>query len=143
MKRPLALLVFYLALVGETPPSGLWAAEDRTIFNEEIKPVSFETLAYPLVARLKRVQGVVVVRVTLDQDGRVRDSAAISGPESLIADCIENSKKWRFQPGSGKTAVILYQFKFEGLCFSPCPSHATFWPPNLMTVATGDPIAQQ
>jgi hypothetical protein len=65
---------------------------------------------------------VVVVRVTLDQDGRVRDSAAISGPESLIADCIANSKKWRFQAGSGKTAVILYQFKIEGLCISGCPS---------------------
>jgi TonB family protein len=143
MKRPLALLVFYLAFVGGTPPGGLRAADDRTIFNEDTKPVSFEILAYPLVARLKRIQGVAVVRVTLDQDGRVQDSAAISGPESLIADCIENSKKWRFQPGSGKTAVILYWFKIEGLCFSPCPSHATFWPPNLMTIVTGDAIVQQ
>jgi len=139
------LFSFGLALVLalQTLPDGLWAAGDKTIFNEAIKTASFETLSYPLVARLKRVQGVVVVRVTIDQDGRVRDSSAISGPESLIADCIENGRKWRFQPNSGSSAVIIYQFKIEGFCISGCPSHATFWPPNLVTVVTGDPIAQQ
>ena len=121
----------------------LAAGENATIFNEEIKPLSFATLDYPLVARLTRVQGVVVVRVTLGEDGRVLDSSAISGPEKLIADCVANSKKWRFQPNPGRVAVIVYQFKLEGLCLSGCPSRTTFWPPNLVTVITGDAVAQR
>lgn len=121
----------------------LAAGQNATIFNEEIKPLSFDTLDYPLAARLMRVQGVVVVRVTLDDGGRVLDSKAISGPEKLIADCLANSKKWRFHPNLEKSAVIVYQFKLEGLCLSGCPSRTTFWPPNFVTVISGDPVAQQ
>jgi TonB family protein len=121
----------------------LAAGQNATIFNEEIKPLSVAPLDYPLAARLTRVQGVVVVRMTLGEDGRVLDSGAISGPEKLVAECIANSKKWRFQPNQGRAAVIVYQFKLEGLCLSGCPSRTTFWPPNFVTITSGDPIAQQ
>jgi TonB family protein len=121
----------------------LHADESGTVLNEDIKPLSFETLEYPLAARLTRVQGVVVVRVTFNEEGRVTESRAVSGPKSLIADCLANSKKWRFQPNSAQTAVIIYQFRIEGLCISGCPSRSTFWPPNLITVVTGDPVVQQ
>jgi len=115
--------------------------QDATVLDEQIKPFSFEDILYPLAARLTHVQGVVVVRVTLSADGPVVSSQAISGAKSLIADCIANSKKWRFQPSSGKTAIIVYDFKIiEGLCNPPCASHCTFRPPNMVTIVIGEPV---
>lgn len=50
-------------------------------------------MTYPLAARRGNVQGVVVVRATLDSDGRVVSASAISGPKLLIADVLANVKK--------------------------------------------------
>ncbi len=114
--------------------------QDVTILDEQIKPFYFENLLYPLAARLTHVQGVVVVRVTLGEDGRIVSSQALSGAKSLIADCIANSKKWRFQPSSAKTAIIVYDFKIEGLCNLPCASQCTFRPPNMVTIVIGEGV---
>lgn len=81
----------------------------------------FETLEYPLRARLAQTQGVVVVRVKLDSEGKVVSSAAISGAKSLIRECLSNSKKWLFRPNPDAAAVIVYQFKIEGLVQPPLP----------------------
>jgi hypothetical protein len=115
-------------------------AQDTPTLNETIKPLYFETIAYPLAARLTRVQGVVVVRVRLTDEGKVVSSTAISGAKSLIPGCLANSKKWLFQPNAEKTAVIVYSFRIEGLCNLPCPSQSRFDPPNLMTITIGDPV---
>ncbi len=115
-------------------------AQDTTVLNETIKPLYFEALTYPLAARLTHVQGVVVVRVKFDDEGKVTWSTAVSGAKSLIPDCIANSKKWIFQPNAEKAAVIVYNFKIEGLCNLPCASQFRVEPPNLVVVTTGDPV---
>ena len=110
------------------------------ILNESIRTQHFEDLAYPLAARLTHVQGIVVVRVQLDDEGRVTTATAISGPKALISGSIANAGKWRFQPNSERAAVIIYRFKFDGLCNLPCTSQSRFEPPNFITVITGDPV---
>jgi TonB family protein len=110
------------------------------VLNESIRTQHFEDLVYPLAARLAHVQGVVVVRVQLDDGGRVTTAAAISGPKALISDSITNARKWRFQPNLEKTAVIVYSFRFEGLCNLPCSSQSHYEPPNFVTVTTGSPV---
>jgi Gram-negative bacterial TonB protein C-terminal len=116
------------------------AAQGEQVFNESINPVYFEHMSYPLPARLAHVAGVVVVRARLDDKGIVISSVAISGPKALISECISNSKKWRFQPNEEKAVVIVYRFKFEGLCNLPCASQSRFEPPNFMTITIGDPV---
>src|SRR6266446_4467001 len=104
-------------------------AQNSATFDENIKALYFEVLDYPLAARLTHVQGIVAVRVTFNDKGSVVSTTALSGPKILIPDCVGNSRKWRFAPNSDRTAVILYQFKIEGLCKSPCPSQFAFRPP--------------
>jgi hypothetical protein len=116
-------------------------AQDAPILDETIKPLSFESLGYPLVARLTHVQGVVVVRAKLDAEGNVVSSTAISGAKSLLPDCLSNAKKWRFQPNIEKTAVIVYHFQFEGLC-NVCTSQFRFEPPNIATVTIGEQVVE-
>lgn len=118
----------------------LLVAQDTPVMDEMVKPAYFEALEYPLTARLAQTQGVVVVRVKLDSEGKVVSSAAISGAKSLIRECLSNSKKWLFRPNPDAAAVIVYQFKIEGLCSLPCRSQFTFFPPNLAIITMGRPV---
>ncbi|SRR6266581_6082296 len=99
--------------------------EDRLVRDEEVKVLHWEELAYPSVARDARVPGVVVVRSQLDDAGNVTSSAAVSGNKLLVPDSLSNSKKWRFQPNSRKSAIIVYDFRLDG------PPANVRAPPNL------------
>jgi len=131
MRLPLFLLLAAtLALVGQ----------DQPILNEDIGIYDFVPLDYPLVGRINHVQGAVVVRVKVDSKGNVTSSTAVSGPKQLISDCLSNAMKWRFQPEKSRDVVIVYIFKFEGLCQLPCKSLFSFSPPNIATITTGDAV---
>ena len=117
------------------------AQEIATIPDESILALHFEPLEYPQTARILHHQGAVVVKVSLDKSGRVIAASAISGLQTLIPASVENAKKWRFQPNESNSAVIVYHFRFEGVCDQVCPSHFTFWPRNVATITTGERIA--
>lgn len=96
---------------------GIRGSQDETLYDKEVQLVSFEDLSYPPVARKTRVQGVVVVKASLADDGSVSSSFAISGSKTLIPDTLSNAKKWRFRPNSQKSAVIVYDFSLtDGGC---------------------------
>jgi TonB family protein len=114
--------------------------QQRPVLDDEIKPVHFEPLNYPLSARLTHTQGIVVVRVTLDAKGSVISSDAVSGAKRLIPDAVANAKSWKFEPNQNAAAIIVYDFRIEGLCQLPCPSHSTFRPPNEEKITMGEPV---
>jgi TonB family protein len=105
---------------------------DETIKNEDIYVASLTEMIYPPSARLARKEGIVVVRVKFDADGKVASAEAISGPKDLITDSLSNAKKWRFHPNSAKSAVIIYEFRIDGLCSAG--SHFIFREPNIATI---------
>lgn len=110
------------------------------ILNENIKPLHFQPLDYPLIAKLKRVQGTVVVRAELKQSGEVAAAKAISGPQDLLAETIANVKKWHFRPNQNMAVIVIYHFRrVDGLCELPCPSQFLFVPPNVATITVGEP----
>jgi TonB family protein len=91
----------------------------------DVKLAAFADMSYPGVAKSARVQGVVVVRVGLDDRGRVATASAVSGSSALIPDCLANAKKWTFMPNPRKSAVIVYEFRLdEGACHYD--SHSLF-----------------
>lgn len=53
---------------------------------------------YPLLARKNRITGVVLVQVTIAEDGRVVEAVAISGPPVLRKSSEEAARKWIFKP---------------------------------------------
>jgi TonB family protein len=132
MRFPTGLLLLSIAfsLLGE----------DQPILNEDIGIFSFETMAYPLHAKVTHIQGAVVVKVSIDSNGNVASAAAVSGPKQLIPDCLSNARRWRFRPEKSRTAVIVYLFKIEGLCQLPCASYFSFSPPNIATVTVGEAV---
>ena len=66
--------------------------------------------AYPEAAREEKVQGAVVVEVTIGTDGRVSDAKAIEDPDArLTAAALEAVAQWRFEPArtaQGKAVAV-------------------------------------
>jgi TonB family protein len=107
----------------------------------EAQLASFEDLVYPAIARVARIQGVVVVRVELDNKGNVVAASAITGPKALVADCVTNAKKWKFKLGPQKVAVIAYDFRLdEGACHDASHSLFLLVHPNFATITACAPV---
>jgi len=87
------------------------AEQNATVSDSEMTVSNFEEIGYPPLARQTRTQGIVVVRVRLDKDGKVADAVALSGSELLTEASIVNAKKWRFQPNAKLTAIVVYNFR--------------------------------
>ena len=113
------------------------AQQEQTVNDDEISVSSFEEMFYPALAHAARREGVVVVEVKLDDHGNVVSAKAISGSKMLIPDTVANVRKWRFQPNSKKTAVIVYEFHLiEGRCGAGKNGLFALREPNLATVTT-------
>jgi len=66
---------------------------------------------YPMAARKKGVQGVVIVMVIIDEEGRVAYVAILRGlSEGLNEAAVAAVKHWRFKPATlnGKPVTVRY-----------------------------------
>ncbi|HWF39161.1 MAG TPA: energy transducer TonB [Candidatus Acidoferrales bacterium] len=118
------------------------AQNNTTVLDRDMKVEDFEDLTYPNVGRSAHVEGVVVVRVELDDQGKVAYATGISGPAALIPDCLTNAKKWKFRPNAEKAAVIVYNFRLTGGISKSGCSHFTLELPNFATVTSCVPQVQ-
>jgi TonB family protein len=53
---------------------------------------------YPPLARVARVQGTVVLRVTISKTGNVQKVSLVSGHPLLVSAAIDAVKQWKFRP---------------------------------------------
>jgi TonB family protein len=135
MKITATAVALAVGLLAMSPLGGTQAPQETTISDKDIKVLDFEALKYPALALQTNYQGVVVVRVKLEDDGKVAAAVAISGHETLVPDCLANAKKWRFQPNSRHVAVIIYNFRLSYA--SKCKSASSFFTleaPNFATI---------
>ena len=63
-----------------------------------------------------RMNALVVVGASLDSEGRVVATSAISGSEPYLTLGLDNLKTWRFVPNGQDRAVVAYYFKSDGGC---------------------------
>lgn len=113
-----------------------WAAQqEEIVYDNDVHVMSFQEMNYPPLAREGRIQSTVVVRVLLDDGGKVKSATAISGAKLLISDTLANIETWQFRPAAGKSAVIIYEFRLaDGKCDSKTSHMFIFHPPNVATV---------
>lgn len=133
MTRSIVLAIGFLAV---STLVSLRAQKPTFLSDNEMHLLDYEDLLYPAVGRSAHIQGVVVVRAILDDQGRVVKATAISGAEPLVPACLTNAKKWRFRPNASKMAVIVYNFRLiDTISKSGC-SHFELAPPNFATVTS-------
>jgi TonB family protein len=83
------------------------------------KPVQLvmKTPEYPADAKAAGIEGVVIVKYVIAEDGSVRDVKALKGPPELQATCIEAVRSWRYQPvivdGVPTAVVRVARFPFR------------------------------
>lgn len=106
-------VVSLLAAVTASALHGAQVESGATVFDEDVSVVSFEDMEYPPLLRAARVEGAVVIAVTLDDNGNVVAAAGISGPHHLIKPTAANATKWKFKPNRQKRAVIVYDFDID------------------------------
>jgi hypothetical protein len=117
-------------------------SQDETISNSDINVTAFEELQYPHIAATGHVQGIVVVRISLDGAGKVVAARALSGPKLLLRETVDNAKQWTFEPNPQKTEIIVYHYRIEGACQTNYePSQFIFYPPNFATITTCGRVA--
>jgi TonB family protein len=53
---------------------------------------------YPTLARMKHVQGTVLLYAVIGEDGRIHDLQAICGPPELVPASLYAVRQWRYRP---------------------------------------------
>jgi TonB family protein len=126
-----------LAAAGTNPQS----AQEEPLDDRDIKLSSFVDLPYPPLARAAAVQGVVVVKLKLDDAGNVASAFAISGSKALIQDVLANAKQWKFEPNAKKSAVLVYDFRIGGgACHDNTRSIFQLVHQNFASITTCSPV---
>lgn len=90
------VLLALLALTGQTPPEGgvLVAGQDVEPPRKLYSPPP----VYPMLARQAQMQGLIILGVTANEDGRPTDIRVLRGIPILNEAAIDAIKTWRYAP---------------------------------------------
>jgi hypothetical protein len=134
-----ALLLTLMMLVtggtGSFAQNLSWPAE--AIQDTKVTVKHWEPMSYPSLPHLASLQSIVVVGVTLGDDGRVVEASPLSGHELFFKDVVNNATKWTFEPNGGRRAIIVYNFEIQTGshgCHGSCSAWIYFRPPNFITI---------
>ena len=85
--------------VATAPPSPASPPRIRIGGNvQAVKLISQPKPAYPPLARMAHIQGVVELRAIIGKDGSVQDLTVISGPPLLVPAAVTAVQQWVYQP---------------------------------------------
>jgi len=73
------------------------------LYADTRKSVKTPPPAYPAIALKMKIEGTVKMDVTIEPNGSVADVKVVSGHQLLVSAAIEAVKKWRYEPGEGKS----------------------------------------
>ena len=78
--------------------------------HPEFKPVHFEGIRYPSLARQARISGTVIAHVSVASDGRVSEAKVLKG-HPLLVEAVENVvKRWTFVLGAERAFELKCDF---------------------------------
>ena len=68
------------------------------------------TPEYPRLARLRRIQGIVILQVTVGRQGEVADLSVLRSAEGLDEAAVEAARQWRYQPTimNGRPVSVIF-----------------------------------
>ena len=84
-------------------PFWIWENDAAFVGSATRKPIQLAQVihqvpaAYPASARAKGIEGKVVLRLSIDVEGKVVDTKVLSGDPALTQAAIDAARQWRFQ----------------------------------------------
>ena len=108
--------------------------------EERVCAVHIESPNYPDVARQAQIEGVVRVKLSVDESG-VGRSATAEGPVLLSEEAKRNALTWTFARGSAREIEIVYYFRLAKpkLAYRPVPD-IRFDLPGRVTITSHAPL---
>ena len=96
---------------------------------------SLDAPNYPQLAKTARIQGAVVLKIKINEQGNVTSATSVSGHPILKDAAIANVRTWRFtQPADGKPVEMEVTYKYiidEAGRGSPCPNFRVYGASNI------------
>ena len=119
----------------------LWLA--GTCFGQEAKPLCprhIELPAYSPLAATAHIQGNVILSVTIDADGNVKDAEATNGGKWALLEhnAISNIRHWTFTkpPFAPYKQTIVYDYQIDDSLPADAPTKVTLDLPERVTIVT-------
>jgi TonB family protein len=53
---------------------------------------------YPMIAKMRHLQGKVILQATIGQDGQIHNLTPLCGRPEFIPTCVEAVRQWRYRP---------------------------------------------
>lgn len=110
--------------------------QEQGTANSDLTVTNFSQAAPNQTTIQTVMQGIIAALP--NNAGGVTDAVALSGAEALVRDCLENVKKWRFEPNAQKSAVVVYKFGMPGGECKSAPSMFMLERPNFAKVGRGE-----
>ena len=110
--------------------------------SSRLKLVKSVNPTFPSDALLKHIEGVVVLRIVVDKNGRVTSAKALSGPPEFFQASVNAAKQYQFEPPDHAPVATDVEIKYGYL--DPCPpgkkgDHGTVEYPERRPTQTGHP----
>ena len=122
----LALPLAYLAVLylATRPPKPIYTFAQHTVMTVTDKggPAILHAppAIYPPQALRDRVEGSVILKVTIAADGTVARAMPISGPEPLRQAAVDNVRHWQFEAGARETPIdVGFSLRFVTRSLAP------------------------
>lgn len=97
--------------------TGNQARNSQTDPTPQLKPIKCPIAPYPDEAVKKKVEGKVVLRITVDAKGRVSDAKVLSGPPELYEAALASVRQCVFEPPENAPVIsdaeVSYGFQRE------------------------------
>ena len=77
------------------PPNSQSESAKKLVVGRLLRKVS---PSYPMDAKAQRVEGTVHLHAIIDEDGRVRNLQATSGPQPLVEPSLAAVREWQYSP---------------------------------------------
>lgn len=106
--------------------------------QQPLCPRHIETPTYPPIARGAHVSGKVILKITIDADGKVSDAEVTNtGVNLLRQGAIDNVRQWTFEKPPVAPYTETLTFDYELVPQLGMPSKATFDLPDHVTIVAG------
>ena len=106
------------------PPTGMWTPDNLSLPPrtdlDNVRSFDFTKIRirrqppappYPAYARQHRVQGIVVVEVTVDELGKPLLATVVDGPPELLLTAVGYTLDWEFEPATFLGTPVRAKFK--------------------------------
>jgi len=75
--------------------------------------IAFADPAYPLAAKARGIEGVVILDVLIGRDGAIQDLSVRTGHPSLAGSALETVRHWRYRPTTVNGVPVEVQTEIE------------------------------